>query len=236
MSGAGAFLKGVTGGYMAGEKIEQGKELSQTLDDLQAMRHQSPDAGRGVIDSPGTGVKGTTFVYDGKINDRVTHAFNRFTQAGVPREVAAGLVGNLMQESGAEIDPAAVGDNGNAFGAAQHNGPRRHALFAFADAKGVDPTDFDAQIDFILHEGKTTEKKAWDAILAAPDAASAARIASERFWRPGTPHVERRVGYANSVYERLASQTPASETKERGVLGVLDAGERLLKNFYNKES
>lgn len=153
----------------------------------------------------------------------VEHAFNRFKAAGIPDHVAAGLVGNLMQESGQRIDPRAVGDNGNAFGAAQHNGDRREALFAFAEANGKDPADLDTQIDFILHEGQTTEKSAFDAIMTAQTAEEAALIASERFWRPGVPHNERRQAYANSVLRSLGVEpdTPqkiAADTME--ALGI----------------
>lgn len=163
----------------------------------------------------------------------VEHAFNRFKAAGIPDHIAAGLVGNLMQESGQRIDPRAVGDNGNAFGSAQHNGDRRVALFAFAEANGKDPADLDTQIDFILHEGQTTERSAFSAIMAAQTAEEAALIASERFWRPGVPHNERRQAFASSVLRSLGAEpdTPqkiAADTME--ALGIdRDTTEEVLR-------
>lgn len=156
---------------------------------------------------------GPVLEYDGAISNRVGHAYNRFRKAGLPHHVAAGLTGNLMQESGAEINPAAVGDNGNAFGAGQWNGPRRHAYLNYAKSRGSDPTDFDTQLDFLLHEGQTSEKSAWDAIMATSTPTEAARVASERFWRPGLPHVENRQSYAKAVANRYAQAAPQPETQ-----------------------
>lgn len=154
----------------------------------------------------------------GPFSERVRKAYDKFVGAGLSPEVSAGLVGNLMQESGRDIDPAAVGDNGNAFGAPQFNGPRMRAYKAFAAERGVDPADFDAQLDYILHEGQTTEKGAWGAISKATTAEEAARIASNKFWRPGTPHLSNRESYASAVYNAFANQQasqPASQPARR---------------------
>jgi hypothetical protein len=236
----GAFLQGLAGGYFSGEKIK----------DIKADR-ENPDEGRGVImdnwdrsqsstpaaSNPTPSVNNGPIApvkYTGNISDRASHAYNRFTEAGLPSHVAAGLVGNLMQESGPTINPEAVGDNGNAFGSAQHNGPRRRALEAFAAKRGVGAGDFDTQLDFILHEGNTTEKRAWNAILATKTADEAARVASDKFWRPGVPHVEQRMGYASSIYDKFSQPAPRPEGEQRGILGVVDAGKELIRNFYKK--
>mgnify|MGYP001220163646 CR=1 FL=1 len=201
------FLSGFSQGYQ-GEKDRQTK--SRLADSL--ARRDTRDmenwykAPEGVAPPPPGGE--ASYTYDGKISDRVGHAFSRFRAAGLPDHISAGLVGNLMQEAGEEINPAAVGDNGNAFGAGQWNGPRRRDYLYNFVYKGVEPTDFDTQIDYLLHEGQTTEKGAWGAIMQAKTPDEAARIASERFWRPGTPHVERRMGYARAVY----ANRPANES------------------------
>lgn len=240
MSGAGSFLSGLANGYMGMAQLDETKKLREAMTSLPAA------GGTGTANDTGTG-RGVKSVvsggdvaaapYSGKISDRVAHAFNRFTEAGLPAHVAAGLSGNMMQESGPEIDPAAVGDSGNAYGAGQWNGPRRKAYLAYASENGVSSDDFDTQIDFLLHEGKTTEKAAWDKIMATKTPEEAARVASEAFWRPGTPHLSNRVSYAQAVYDRFSAPeetVQASATEGRGITDVIDKGKEILSRFYKK--
>lgn len=222
----GAFA-GFLGGFAdSREKKKDADRKRSLLDAYEASQKQGAatpapmDQGGGGADR---GAGDQAFTYDGAIGDRPAHAYKRFTEAGLPPHVAAGLTGNLMQESGADIDPAAVGDNGNAFGSGQMNGPRMDGYMAFAKERGVDPTDFDTQIDWMLHEGKTTERGAWDAIMATKSPEEAALVASSRYWRPGTPHNARRQGYATSVY--AAQNKPAAQHQ----IGVRSAPEQMTE-------
>jgi hypothetical protein len=129
-------------------------------------------------------------------------------ERGVPEAAAYGIAGNLYAESGFdtginEIAPLVPGSRGG-FGLAQWTGPRRKQYEAYAAQRGVDPSDRDAQLDFLLWEGQNTEKSAWDATLQAGSPEEAARVFSERFLRPGIPHLESRIGYAR----QLASGQP----------------------------
>lgn len=128
-------------------------------------------------------------------------AFGLLKGKGYPDHVAAGLVGNLAQESGPDLNTQAVGDNGNAYGAGQWNGPRKRAFFEWARTNNRDATRLESQIDFLDHEMNTTERSAREAIFAAPDARSAALIASQKFWRPGDPRNKNRVRYAEAAME-----------------------------------
>ncbi len=133
----------------------------------------------------------------------VGYVFGRLLELGYEPRVAAAFVGNMMQESGPGLNTRAVGDGGNAFGMAQWNGPRRRQYLAYARQLGADPGDIDTQIAFFHLELQTTERAALRAILDAPDAVSAARVASERFWRPGIPHLEARMGYARALFDQF---------------------------------
>lgn len=132
----------------------------------------------------------------------VGYVFGRLLSLGYEPHIAAGLMGNFMQESGTRLNTAAVGDNGAAIGMGQWNGPRQRALRAFAAARDEDWTNIDTQIAFFHHEMQTSERGAAARILAAPDAATAARIASEAFWRPGIPHLDRRINFARQIAEQ----------------------------------
>src|SRR5690606_19932605 len=61
------------------------------------------------------------------------------TQAGLSPEQAAGIMGNLAQESGPDIDPAAVEGNGIGFGIAQWSYERRNGHPKEDQGKGFDP-------------------------------------------------------------------------------------------------
>ncbi|MEM6650978.1 MAG: phage tail tip lysozyme [Pseudomonadota bacterium] len=137
--------------------------------------------------------------------NRVGYVFGRLIETGMEPHIAAGFVGNFMQESGAGLNPRAIGDNGNSFGIAQHNGPRRHALIRFAQARGRSWDDLDTQIAFVLHELETTEAGAWARIRSARTAEEAAALVSQHFERPGVPHLNRRLSYANGVIDQFES-------------------------------
>lgn len=144
-SAAGAFMTGLAGGVQSGEDIKKRREeIELRREELEAAKN----APRGVIGNYGesgggsAGGSGETFQYDGKISDRASYAFDYFKNAGLPDHVAAGLTGNLMQESGADINPAAVGDGGNAFGAGQWNGPAQALLYGLCLQQGRGPDRF----------------------------------------------------------------------------------------------
>lgn len=94
----------------------------------------------------------------------------------------AGIIGNLQQESGRNLDPNVVGDKGTAFGIAQWRGPRYEGLQSFAQQRGVDWRDPSLQADYIHHELNTTERRAGDLLRGAktPEEAARAFIGFER--------------------------------------------------------
>lgn len=151
-----------------------------------------------------------------QISDNARRAYGLLRKKGYQHHVAAGLVGNMMQESGWDINTGAVGDNGNAFGAVQWNGPRRRAFLDYAQQVGADPTDLRVQVDFLDRELRTSERGAAKAIMAAPDLRGATLAASSKFWRPGDPRDENRLRYANAV---------ASQIGGGGGAGTLMGGE-----------
>lgn len=147
--------------------------------------------------------------------NQVGYVFGRLLERGVEPHIAAGLVGNLMQESGKGLNTGAIGDNGNSIGMGQWNGPRRRALVRFAEARGVDWRDIDLQIEFLWRELNGSESAAWARIRGAKDAAEAARIASDTFWRPGVPHLSNRMAFARMV----ASQFDGGQVPKGGAPG-----------------
>ena len=134
---------------------------------------------------------------------------------GMPEHIALGFGGNFAVESGFdaginERNPLVEGSRGG-FGYAQWTGPRRRQLEAFAQANGAPVHDPNVQLDFLMHELATTEKGAAQAIFAAQDPATAARLVSEKFLRPGIPHLDRRMAETQALAQALSAGGGQSE-------------------------
>jgi hypothetical protein len=124
-------------------------------------------------------------------------------QRGIPVHIAQGMVANMIAESRLdpginEIAPLVPGSRGG-FGLNQWTGPRRRALEAEAQRLGVPVDDLDFQLDFTLNELRGPESRAWNALSSAPDAVTAARLYSEKFLRPGIPHMQNRLAHAQRL-------------------------------------
>jgi len=135
--------------------------------------------------------------------NRIGYVYGKLIEGGMTPEQAAGFVGNFMVESGPSLNPAAVGDGGNAYGIAQWN-DRRDDLIRFAAQKGKDWHDLDTQIAFLFQELNGKEAAAWARIREAKTPEEVALAVSEHFERPGVPHNERRVAFARSIAAQVA--------------------------------
>lgn len=120
---------------------------------------------------------------------------------GVPPIGAAGLTGNLQQES--NFDPLAIGDQGRARGISQVTRDRRIAFEQFAVANSKDPDDIETQLDFLVEELRTTEARAARGIFAAETPRDAAIASSRLFFRPGVPNLSNRIRFAEAFGGRL---------------------------------
>ena len=93
-------------------------------------------------------------------NARMSVAMQFFTGRGYSPAQAAGIVGNLMQESTLRPNannPGDGSDGSDSIGIGQWNGARAEALRSFAAANGTDWHDFHTQLAFIDNELMTSE-------------------------------------------------------------------------------
>src|SRR5687768_3881722 len=94
---------------------------------------------------------------------------------GLAPHQAAGLVGNLVKESGPNLPSwGPTGDNGTAHGTAQWRNERFRGLQDFAASKGLDYRSMEAQQAFMRHELDGPENRAYRAITAASSPEEAA--------------------------------------------------------------
>lgn len=132
--------------------------------------------------------------------------------------LATGVIGNLIQESG--LDPSAVNPDSGAYGMGQWLGPRKKALFNYAEAMGTHPSDPRTQMDFLLHELRTSENKAYSSLLNAGTPEEAAKIFSTGFERAGKDESRdaARMQHARNLFNRIGG----TEVSQQGVLDPAD--------------
>jgi hypothetical protein len=107
---------------------------------------------------------------------------NFFKNMGWSQAQAAGIAGNLQQESG--FDPAASGDGGRAYGVAQWH-PDRQAAFQQWAGKPMQGSSLWEQLAFIQHElTEGAERTAGNLLRSAKTAAEAAGVFSQNYERP----------------------------------------------------
>lgn len=131
-------------------------------------------------------------------------AMQFFTSKGWTPAQAAGIVGNLQAESGANLKTNAVGDGGKAYGIAQWH-PDRQANFKKAFGKDIRQAGFNDQLAFVQWELEHTELAAAEKLRQARTPQEAAAIFDRYYERSSGAHIKNRV--ANSVALAPTSST-----------------------------
>ena len=134
-------------------------------------------------------------------------AYNYFVGKGIKPIHAAGIVGNLQAESGANLDPSAVGDGGKAWGIAQWHPARRTLWEKWKKQKwrqdGTNPS-FEGQLEFVIYELNRTESRARRMIFRTQTVADAAVAVDKYYERSAGLHTQRRVDNAIALFEKFS--------------------------------
>jgi hypothetical protein len=174
-----------------------------------------PTGGGAPAGWPGTGAPAVVPPKDLPTGQKMVQGL---VQQGLSPVAAASIVGNLYQESG--FNPAAVGDNGTAYGMGQWRNDRAVALGQFAQTQGKPPTDPQVQVAFLLNEmrnGDEGARRAFQLLQTAktPEEGTAAMM---HFFRPQgyTPQnpqaghgYTQRVQYSQSLLPAQMPNPPA---------------------------
>jgi len=118
-----------------------------------------------------------------------------FVSKGWTPPQAAGIVGNLQAESGANLRTNAVGDGGQAYGIAQWH-PDRQAKFAKAFGKDIRQAGFKEQLAFVQWELENSESKAAAKLKGAVTTEQAAWIFDQYYERSSGAHRQKRINNA----------------------------------------
>lgn len=133
-------------------------------------------------------------------------ALSFFRSQGFTEAQAAGIVGNLQAESGANLNPRAVGDGGQAHGIAQWH-PDRRANFQRAFNKPFEQSTFQDQLRFIMWELNNTERNAMSRLRATTTAAQAAAVFDQYYERSSGAHRQRRIDNALALMSTPSTGT-----------------------------
>ena len=177
---------------------------------------QPPLLGPGSTPAPSTDLKQT----GGPMVDYMSKTY------GLTQPQAAGVVGNLYQESG--FNPTASHDGGTGFGMAGWDPQRTAGLVSFAKSKGAQPSDPQTQLDYIAYEGQNGDmgaQRAWQ-MLKGAQTPQDATTAMMHFFRPQgyTPsNPQDGNGYAQRVqYAQTLTNpsTPPQAAPQQGPSGL----------------
>jgi murein DD-endopeptidase MepM/ murein hydrolase activator NlpD len=124
---------------------------------------------------------------------------------GYTLEQAAGIVGNLQAESGANLDHTAdTGDGGNAYGIAQWNrvaSPDRVANFEKYMGVPLQGSSFQKQLEFVTWELGNSEKGADKRLRATTNTADAAAVFDQYYERSDGTARAKRIANAAAIVE-----------------------------------
>ena len=147
------------------------------------------------------------FGAEGNTNPEI--AFNFFVAYGFTPEQSAGVVGNLMKESGPTLDTSveAAGSEPS-FGIAQWNAGagRYRKLLEFASDLGRDWTDLEVQLRFIIYELENYRYLGLSQLRAATTIPQAVAAFEEKYERPSIPDRPQRIAYARDIFTRMVGQ------------------------------
>lgn len=137
--------------------------------------------------------------------ERSKYIQQKLMSMGFSASAAAGVVGNLVQESGLRTD--AIGDNGTSGGLAQWHNERLDALKRFAAARGKKWTDLDTQIEFLAEEMRTSYADTYAKMQSAelPEIASQIMTDEYEIPDPASANYAQRQANARAAYEAMQS-------------------------------
>lgn len=155
--------------------------------------------------------------------ERSKYIQQKLMSMGFTASAAAGVVGNLIQESGLRTD--AIGDNGTSGGLAQWHNERLDALKRFAAARGKKWTDLDTQIEFLAEEMRTSYADTYAKMQSAelPEISSQIMTDEYEIPDPASANYAQRQANARAAYEAMQSGNKQADDYHGGGGGGYDS-------------
>ena len=155
--------------------------------------------------------------------ERSKYIQQKLMSMGFTASAAAGVVGNLVQESGLRTD--AIGDDGTSGGLAQWHNERLDALKRFAAARGKKWTDLDTQIEFLAEEMRTSYADTYAKMQSAELPEIAGQIMTDEYEKPdsASANYAQRQANARAAYEAMQSGNKRADDYHGGGGGGYDS-------------
>ena len=191
-----------------------------------AASQTSDGSGSGAGGSGGTGSgKPTNLTGSGNAQQ----AYNFFLGKGLKDFMAAGILGNLAQESG--INPGSAQAGGPGRGIAQWSvGGRWDTLVAWAKAQNRDPNSLATQLDFMWsQELNGTEAGSLAALKGTSNVTDATTVFEQQYERAGIPAMSNRIKFAQNILSsKGAGYARGTQLVARTQLAMLHRGEAVV--------
>lgn len=171
-------------------------------------------------------------------NNTSQYAVDYLTNKGLPKHVAAGIVGNLMKESNLNPNISEKGNTGNGRGIAQWDVRNRWKdLQNYAQSSGKSHTDLDTQLDFVLHEAQ--QRGDLSKTLQAKTPEEAAMIFGKTYEKPNEKYAD--WGTRQSTARNLSMQYGGLIKAQSGVNNIpedlLDGiSQESLQEYYDENN
>ena len=151
--------------------------------------------------------------------ERSKYIQQKLMDMGFSANAAAGVIGNLVQESGLRTD--AIGDGGTSGGLAQWHNERWEALKRFAAERGTAWTDLDTQIEFLVKELRESYASTYAKMQAAELPEQSTQIFTDEFERPdpASANYAQRQANARAAYEAMRSSRSTADDAHGGTGG-----------------
>ncbi|TAM50231.1 MAG: hypothetical protein EPN57_20640 [Paraburkholderia sp.] len=167
------------------------------------------------------------------VNGNTTSAVQFFESRGWSHAQALGIAANLQMES--KVDPAAEGDNGQAYGIAQWHKDRQEAFRKWA-GNWIGNSTLEQQLGFVDYELKQGgEKQAGAALANASTPEQAASVVSRLYERPQAADAEaasraQLASRLSGLYGQSgAPVAPANQPYQGDTQASLSQGESIVK-------
>jgi hypothetical protein len=140
-------------------------------------------------------------------------ALSYFVSRGWTVPQAAGIVANLVAES--NLNPAAVGDGGLAYGVAQWHPDRQEGFYRFF-GRSIQGSSVEDQLAWVDEEFRTTERSAGTALRACTTAYDAGACVSAKYERPAdrAGEMAKRGKLAESIAREYVAPEPLLEHEQ----------------------
>jgi hypothetical protein len=153
--------------------------------------------------------------------------FNSLRAKGYSSQAAAGVVGNLQQESGQGLNPKSNQVGGPGRGIAQWSeGARWETLKKYASGRKQNPEALSTQVDFMVHEMEGMGLGHTSSFAKSTSVSGATQTFETKFERAGIPNMAARIRNAQAAYTSFG-KAPVTKPKPYSAVPGIHAGPKL---------